>query len=201
MHATILWFIYSSDMAVSDGAPSTLPLMSERDSEPDRDPQNPMDLRSFLLQGRPEPVLALWQVHVVLKKEEGSPTTAGTGDDTLQRDNVEASCPAFCVSLVPSLKDFESAFFQLLGRYQASVMRFKSLLDEKRLLPYISRSKYDFLMQLEESALSPESPPWPDIHSLISEYAPYQACVGYISGALQTTMNNLEGHCNVSPAK
>jgi len=72
------------------------------------------------------------------------------------------------------------------------------LLKDKRILPYISRSTYDLLMVLEEksskknSAGKPQS--WPDIHSLLHQYAPYQSCIGNIEKAIQSTMCEVQTH-------
>lgn len=165
------------------------------------DSQDPQDVVTMLLQKPPDSVLPLWKVELVLKEntlmQGGEPHTHLEVDDTEGSDQ-----PVFQVSYSPSADDFLAAFAKLLKQYEAVISSFVTLLKDERILPYISRSTYDLLMVLEEksskknSAGKPQS--WPDIHSLLHQYAPYQSCIGNIEKAIQSTMCEVQTHSTVS---
>ena len=160
--------------------------------------QGPQDVVAMLLQKPPDPVLPLWKVELVLK--EKTSTQGGEPHSPLEADGSDG--PLLCVSYSPTADDFLSAFAHLLKQYESVISSFSTLLKDERIVPYTSRSTYDLLMVLEEESAKKSSPgrpqSWPDIHSLLLRFAPYQSCVGNVEKAIQTTMSEIQTHSTVS---
>ena len=192
----------SSSASLSDGD------RAETSSEPDGDPpQDPMEVAALLFRKPPEPVAPLWEARLLLlrRRSDGGENTCENeteGDPGGERSSGQP--PSFCVSFTPSAVDFKSEVSKLLGSYEQTMAGFSPLVTEERLIPYVSRSRYDLLMLLEEASCAKgggrRRPPWPNTRSLLSEYAPYQASVGYIERTLQATMAEIERQATVSVA-
>ena len=158
--------------------------------------QDPQDVITLLLQKPPDPVLPLWVVKLHLKEL--------SAQDEEPSSHLEGSTegPSFQVSLSPTANDFSSAFVHLLEQYVLVISNFTSLLKDDRIRPYISRSRYDLLMILDEEPSKKTSAgkprPWPDTRSIFHQYTPYQSCVGYIEKRIQSTMSEIEANSTVS---
>ena len=128
--------------------------------------------------------IALWKVDLVLKKQE-------------QQETVQ---PLFEVSIKPLPDDFKQEISKLFDSYLDLISSFPSLLDSEMLKPYISRSKYDLLMLLEDSDQKDQSAAshWPFLQMLLYEYQPYMQCVKGINLKLQNIMTEIEKYSKVS---
>ena len=192
----------TSSTSLSDGDREQTP------SEPDGDPppQDPMEVAALLFQKPPEPVAPLWEARLLLGRSNGGMNTCQKETEGDPGGGRTLGQPlSFCVSFTPSAGDFESAVAKLLKSCEQMIAGFSPLLTEERLLPYVSHSRYDLLMLLEEEETrakgSRRQPPWPDTRSLLLEYAPYQASVGYIERTLQATLAEIKRQSTVSVAK
>ena len=162
-----------------------------------------MEVAALLFQKPPEPVVPLWETRLLLGRESGKNTSEDDTEEDPGGHRTSRQPLSSCVSFTPSAMDFKSAISQLLKSYEQTIAGFSSLLKEERLLPYVSRSRYDLLMLLEEETSTKGSrrqPPWPDTRSLLWGYAPYQASVDYIERILQATMAEVERQSTVSIA-
>ena len=167
---------------------------------------------ALLFQTPPEPIVPLWEVRLELQEDNTTGSAQTTGEGCNQHscesskkqeatdsfvDTEDTFSPSHCVSFAPSANDFNSAFARLLKEYEVIITGFNSLLNDERVLPYVSRSRFDLLMLLEEADKGSggegrggggKPPPWPDVPSLLWEYVPYQCCVDYIKKVLEGTM-------------
>ena len=192
-------YLGSYDLLV-DNQSSTLSVTVDSEDLPCSS-QDPQDVITLLLQKPPDPVLPLWEVKLHLKElsaQDDEPSCH------LEGDKVEGSTkgPSFQVSFSPTADDFSSAFVHLLEQYVLVISNFTSLLKDDRIRPYISRSRYDLLMILDEKPSKKTSAgkphPWPDTRSILHQYTPYQSCVGYIEKKIQLTMSEIEANSTVS---
>lgn len=178
-----------ADLTVS--VESTTPYESEEEKSANQ--HNSVEsVVDLLFKKQPEPILPLWELQlemVLPEKLDGEEKNCA---------NQISSSPQ--VSLHPSKESFLSAFSKLLKQYEIVIASFKSLLKDASLRPYISRSKYDFLMVLEEQSEHTKDrvKVWPDTSALLHSYAPYSQAIDFLKMALQQTMNKIEQQSNVS---
>lgn len=165
---------------------------------------------TLLLQKHSKPAVPLWEIHLVLRKENKTMSQIPNKRTISEQESNEVKTvvdkrkgtelsSSYVVLFTPSAGDFNSAFSQLLKGFEAVIGSFASLLQDTRILPYVSRSKYDLLMLLEESAAGrTKTQPWPDFHSLLWDCTPYQACVCSIERSLKATMAAAERYSKVN---
>lgn len=180
-----------------DNQSSTSSVTGDNEDQPCGS-QDPQDMITLLLQKPPDPVLPLWVVKLHLKEQDDEPSCH------LEEAKMEGSTkgPSFEVSFSPNADDFSSAFVHLLEQYVLVISNFTSLLEDDKIRPYISRSRYDLLMILEEESFKKTSAgkphQWPDTRSILHQYNPYQSCVGYIENKIQSTISEIEAISTVS---
>ena len=170
-------------------------LYESEEEEQHRD-HTPVDsLVDLLVKKQPEPIFPLWQVQ--LEIQQLSSNSLDSGSSSQLSDCVVSH---FELSLQPAKENFLSAFSRLLSQYEIVVTSFESLLKDERLRPYISRSKYDLLMMLEEKeGHSKERVKiWPDTHTLLHSYTPYHHTADYLKMILQKAMSRVERQSQVS---
>lgn len=152
-----------------------------------------MDEVALLLQKPRKSVVPLWEVQLVLGKNAKE-------DSRMLAEGLSSPPPEFQVSFQRSHDDFTEAFSRLLLGYQEVVKGFVSFTKDERVIPFISRSRYDLLMVMEEaeSSRAKRKDTWPDVMSLVCEYAPYRTTVDYLNRALEATLSEVEGLTVVS---
>ena len=199
MNLYLYLYLGSFDLLM-DNQSSTSSVTDDNKDQP-CDSQDPQDMITLLLQKPPDPVLPLWVVKLHLKErlaQDDEPSCH------LEGAKMEGSTkgPSFEVSFSPNADDFSSAFVHLLEQYVLVISNFTSLVKDDKIRPYTSRSRYDLLMILEEESSKKTSAgkphPWPDTHSILHQYTPYQSCVGYIENKIQSTISEIEAISTVS---
>ena len=196
MNLYLYLYLGSFDLLM-DNQSSTSSVTDDNEDQPCGS-QDPQDMITLLLQKPPDPVLPLWVVKLHLKEH------LAQDDEPLEGAKMEGSTkgPSFEVSFSPNADDFSSAFVHLLEQYVLVISNFTSLVKDDKIRPYTSRSRYDLLMILEEESSKKTSAgkphPWPDTHSILHQYTPYQSCVGYIENKIQSTISEIEAISTVS---
>ena len=196
MNLYLYLYLGSFDLLM-DNQSSTSSVTDDNEDQP-CDSQDPQDMITLLLQKPPDPVLPLWVVKLHLKEH------LAQDDEPSEVAKMEGSTkgPSFEVSFSPNADDFSSAFVHLLEQYVLVISNFTSLVKDDKIRPYTSRSRYDLLMILEEESSKKTSAgkphPWPDTHSILHQYTPYQSCVGYIENKIQSTISEIEAISTVS---
>ncbi len=175
-------------------------LSTETHLQSDSSLWDPMDEVALLFRNPQEPVVPLWEVNLVLRKESMAANLSRYVNERPRGNPVTSPLPEFQVSFQPSASGFTGAISQLLKSYQSVVRGFVSFLKDERVIPFISKCRYDLLMVMEEaeSSRSRRQASWPDVSSLVCEYAPYKAIVGYTSRTLQATLSEIERSSTVS---
>ena len=107
-----------------------------------------------LFQKLPEPVLPLWEVQLMLKEQAKEGTAFQLGNESvlalLASPRSTSSFHPLELSFEPSAGEFVREVSRMLADYEATITSFKPLREDKQLLPFISRSRYDLLMLMEE---------------------------------------------------
>ncbi len=163
----------------------------------DSGPQETVDEVALLFEKPRQTIVPLWEIQLVLKKE----AYTEKDDGTLESHPLNLPPTEFHVSTQPSSGDFTGAFSHLLEGYLKVVKGFSSFMKDERVTPFVSRSKYDLLMVMEEEAERPRAKrqvAWPDVSSLVCGYTPYRATVDYITRMLQATLVEVDRLSTVS---
>lgn len=138
------------------------------------------DLLLELLRRPLETSRPLWEVQLELVSPDTSSAAA----------NSNRSCH---VILTPSADKFKEALREIFQNYEDVVCSFTPLSRDKKIKPFMRTSKYDLLMQMEQRRPDEEVfPSWPDVRSVLHDYAPYAKSVAYMEKALYVTMTEIK---------
>lgn len=136
---------------------------------------------SLHFQKLPEfPVAPLWKVQLHLSSDDCQ--SAGADE-------------SISLMLSPSDKEFQAMISEILLQYTQAISSFRSLLDDERLHPYISRSKYDLMKELEEKAQRQSKgrlQKWPFLQDVLLKFTPYSQTTSSINMIMSQTLSQID---------
>ena len=113
----------------------------------------------------------------------------------MKKTKKKKAAACYEVSIEPSLKGFHEAIDGLLLLYSEVITSFIPLSKDPRIATYTTAALFDFLTRLAEenvdrSEVIPELQ-WPDVGTLLHEYAPYEDATQFIRTVIGETVKEV----------